>query len=85
MADEVGDRPTLALLDTLVEADSLATGPSAWGAWKAGLVADLVDRTGRSAGRGAGGSAAPWITEELRAMMDTVRTHGAPALSIDIR
>ena len=29
----------------MVEADSLATGPSAWGSWKAGLVADLVDRT----------------------------------------
>src|SRR5664280_1489323 len=45
VAKEVGDRPTLELLAALVEADSLATGPSAWGLWKAGLVADLVDRT----------------------------------------
>ena len=47
MADEVGDRATLELLAAMVEADSLATGPSAWGAWKAGLVADLVERTSR--------------------------------------
>ena len=36
---------TLELLDALTEADSLATGPAAWGTWKAGLVAELVDRT----------------------------------------
>jgi [protein-PII] uridylyltransferase len=32
-------------LAALTEADSIATGPSAWGTWKAGLLADLVDRT----------------------------------------
>ena len=32
VADEVGDRATLELLAAMVEADSLATGPSAWGA-----------------------------------------------------
>src|SRR5674536_402714 len=41
----VGDRDTLDLLHALTEADSLATGPAAWGAWKAGLVAELVRRT----------------------------------------
>ena len=40
---------TLHLLAALTEADSRATGPSAWGAWKAGLVADLVERTDRAA------------------------------------
>ena len=44
MAEAAGDRPTLELLAALTEADSLATGPSAWGAWKAGLVAELVER-----------------------------------------
>ncbi|MGI8685728.1 MAG: [protein-PII] uridylyltransferase [Acidimicrobiales bacterium] len=51
VAAAVGDRDRLELLAALTEADSLATGPAAWGTWKAGLVADLVARTaGRLAG-----------------------------------
>jgi [protein-PII] uridylyltransferase len=34
----------LQLLAALSEADGLATGPAAWGKWKAGLVAELVRR-----------------------------------------
>jgi [protein-PII] uridylyltransferase len=57
-AAAVGDRGTLELLAALTEADSLATGPSAWSEWKAGLVAELVARTlvfidGRAAGHPA--------------------------------
>ena len=47
VAQAVGNRLTLHLLAALTEADSRATGPSAWGPWKAGLVADLVERTDR--------------------------------------
>ncbi|HUP86457.1 MAG TPA: [protein-PII] uridylyltransferase [Acidimicrobiales bacterium] len=47
VAREVGDVDTLELLAALTEADSLATGSSAWSDWKAGLVAELVDRTRR--------------------------------------
>src|SRR6202042_2786640 len=47
VARAAGNRVTLHLLAALTEADSRATGPSAWGAWKAGLVADLVERTDR--------------------------------------
>jgi [protein-PII] uridylyltransferase len=43
--DAVGDADTLHLLHALTEADSLATGPSAWGTWKEQLVAELVKRT----------------------------------------
>jgi [protein-PII] uridylyltransferase len=45
VADAVGDTGTLELLHALTEADSLATGPSAWGSWKEQLVAELVART----------------------------------------
>jgi [protein-PII] uridylyltransferase len=47
VADAVRDRATLELLAALTEADGLATGPAAWGPWKAGLVAALVGRVGR--------------------------------------
>lgn len=45
VADEVGDDVTLRLLHALTVADSEATGPAAWGTWKAQLVEELVDRT----------------------------------------
>lgn len=45
VASSVGNQDTLELLAVLTEADSLATGPAAWGTWKAGLVARLVSQT----------------------------------------
>ena len=42
VADAVGDQDVLELLHALTIADSKATGPSAWGAWKEELVSDLV-------------------------------------------
>jgi [protein-PII] uridylyltransferase len=44
VADAVGTVECLHLLAALTEADSVATGPAAWGSWKADLVRDLVRR-----------------------------------------
>ncbi|MFN8052735.1 MAG: [protein-PII] uridylyltransferase [Acidimicrobiales bacterium] len=40
----VGTAQRLHLLEALAEADSIATGPSAWSPWKAGLLEKLVER-----------------------------------------
>ena len=47
VADAVRDRPTLELLAALTEADSKATGDSAWSDWKAMLIAELVEGVSR--------------------------------------
>jgi [protein-PII] uridylyltransferase len=44
VAATVGSRTLLELLHALAQADGLATGTAAWNDWKAGLVADLVQR-----------------------------------------
>jgi [protein-PII] uridylyltransferase len=45
VAAAVVDRQTLEILAALTEADSLATGTTAWSPWKAELVAELVAQT----------------------------------------
>ena len=52
VAATVGDLGRLRLLAALTEADSLATGASAWGPWRAELVGRLVERTARLLGGG---------------------------------
>ena len=52
VADAVGTVEVLDLLHALTEADSLATGPSAWGDWKEGLVTELVARVRHVLGGG---------------------------------
>ncbi len=44
VADAVGSLEVLELLHALTEADSAATGPAAWSAWKGQLIAELVRR-----------------------------------------
>jgi [protein-PII] uridylyltransferase len=52
VANAVGTVEVLDLLHALTEADSLATGPSAWGEWKEGLVNELVARVRHVLGGG---------------------------------
>jgi [protein-PII] uridylyltransferase len=52
VVDIVRDQSTLELLATLTEADSLATGPTAWSPWKAELMASLVERCSHVLGGG---------------------------------
>ena len=46
VAEALGNTDVLELLHTLTVADAAATGPGAWSDWKAGLVENLVQRTG---------------------------------------
>ncbi|GLY67067.1 [protein-PII] uridylyltransferase [Amycolatopsis taiwanensis] len=58
----------LELVHALTKADSLATGPGMWSAWKAGLVANLVDRT-RQALQGEGLGAPEPLDERQRELV----------------
>jgi [protein-PII] uridylyltransferase len=82
VARAAGDQTTLHLLAALTEADSRATGPSAWGAWKAGLVADLVARTDKV----LLGETAPVGPDPILAahhdLLDEVRRSGLPSVSL---
>lgn len=62
VADAVGDRLRLHLLAALTEADSLATGPAAWGAWKADLMGHLVRRVDHAL---QGGGATALVVNEF--------------------
>ncbi|MGA1361384.1 MAG: [protein-PII] uridylyltransferase [Ilumatobacteraceae bacterium] len=52
VAGNVGTQTVLDLLHALTEADSLATGPSAWSDWKAELLSTLVERVRHVLGGG---------------------------------
>ena len=70
VASQVRSVEVLRLLAALTEADSVATGPSAWSDWKAGLVRDLAARTEHRLSGGAAGALPPsFPTEEQRRAM----------------
>jgi [protein-PII] uridylyltransferase len=83
VARAIGNPVTLHLLGALTEADSRATGPSAWGAWKAGLVADLVARVDRELAGEAPREGPVPIPQAYRALVEEVHTSGLPSVSLE--
>jgi len=84
VVDATGDRSRLELLVALTEADSLATGPSAWGPWKAGLVADLAARAATAmAGEPPAVPAPSLVTDRHRALMRQVEVLGRSVVAAE--
>ena len=77
VAETVGTQEVLELLHGLTIADSIATGPSAWGGWKQELVEDLVNRVAHVIG-GGDVAEATWTLfpdAETLALMATGESH----------
>ena len=69
VAAAVGTQERLRLLHALTEADSIATGPAAWGDWKAGLLSELVARTNHLLGGDPATVAETFPSEAHRQLM----------------
>jgi [protein-PII] uridylyltransferase len=80
VAAVVGDRGVLELLHALTEADSIATGPAAWGAWKAGLVAGLVARVEAVLAGGSVPAGTEPLTPAQQELVARVREQGDVAV-----
>jgi [protein-PII] uridylyltransferase len=85
VAEAVGDLDTLELLGALAEADGQATGPAAWGQWKAGLVGTLVRNVAATLA-GAPLEAPPGLpTDEHRRLMAAGALHvGASGTTVTV-
>ncbi|HSB86006.1 MAG TPA: HD domain-containing protein, partial [Ilumatobacteraceae bacterium] len=80
VADRVGSIERLELLRALVEADSRATGPTAWNAWKAGLIDELVRVTAAVLSGQAPAAAVKHDTKQFASLIRRSRQEAAPCL-----
>ncbi len=82
VARQVQTTERLELLAALTEADSIATGPSAWSPWKAHLLAQLVDRVGQVL---AGGEISVITARSFpaREQLDALRDSGRLITGVD--
>ena len=77
MARAVGRIEVLELLAALTEADSRATGPSAWSEWKGGLIQQLVRNTrAHMLGESLAPSLDAFPAAEHHRLLDEIRTDG---------
>jgi [protein-PII] uridylyltransferase len=83
VAAAVKDRTQLDLLAALTEADSLATGPAAWGPWKAGLVASLVHKVTTYLAGGEVQRETPLVTDRHRGFMRQVERLGRSVVALE--
>lgn len=83
VARQVRTRHTLGLLAALTEADGRATGPSAWGPWKAGLVAELVERVDRHLAGAPPPEPPPHPAARHGGLVAAVRSDGRPVVQAD--
>jgi [protein-PII] uridylyltransferase len=80
VARAAGSVTRLELLAALTEADSLATGSSAWGPWKADLVAELVARAEHVL---RGGAASDVAVDELTPEQQALLAAGPRRVDVD--
>ena len=84
VADAVGDASQLELLAAMSEADGLATGPAAWGTWKASLVAELVRRVGIRLAGGELKKRSELVTDRHRGFMRQVERLGRSVVAAEV-
>jgi [protein-PII] uridylyltransferase len=77
VAETVADPVVLETLSALAVADGQATGPAAWGAWKAGLVAELARRVAAVLA-----GAPPPVAPEPTAEQLALARHGGGAVRV---